>query len=53
MFLTDSQKTKVSGALSPLYADAEFSGVTDFSVTVTGVPPVPVAETEVVDVPKV
>ncbi len=50
--MTQSQIDKITAALAPLYADADFAGVTDMNVAVTQVPAAPAPVTENVDVPK-
>ena len=48
---TQAQTDKVSAALTPLFTDPDFAGVSDFKVTVTQTPPVPTTTTFDVDVP--
>lgn len=50
--LSQSQVDKVIAALAPLYADPDFSTVTDMNVAVTQTPPVPVTEVDQVDIVK-
>lgn len=50
--MTQLQSEKITAALSPLYADADFSGVTDMNVAVTQTPAAPASVTENIDVPK-
>lgn len=50
--ITDSQNAKLVSVLQPLYADPDFVGVTDLSVSVTQIPPVPAPEVDQVDIPK-
>ena len=50
---TQAQIDKVTAAISPLYADPDFSTVTDFNVAVTQTPVAPAPEVDQIDVPKV
>ena len=50
--MTQPIDDKIKAALTPLYADADFVGVTDMNVAVTQVPAAPAPVTENVDVPK-
>ena len=43
---------KITAALTPLYTDADFAGVSDMNVAVTSVPTVPAPVVEQVDVVK-
>lgn len=50
--VTQAQIDKVTAALTPLYADPDFAGVTDMNVAVKQTPPVPVESVDQVDVVK-
>ncbi len=49
---TDAQNAKIIAAVQPLYADADFAGVSDLNVAVTQLPAAPSPVTDNVDVPK-
>lgn len=50
--VTQNQIDKVTAAISPLYSDPDFTGVTDLTVQVTQTPPAPVTTTDPIDVIK-
>lgn len=50
--LTDTQVAKVTSAIQPLYADADFANVSDMNVAVTSTPTAPQPTIDQVDVTK-